>query len=107
MPKLTEQQIEDLKPLNGGKIFELELPKDDEGKEFAYAYLKKPDRSVISVAMAKSMTDPVGGADVILRSCIIPAVSDMEVLSNDELFLSAVPLVMQLVEIRKGTLKKN
>jgi hypothetical protein len=45
--------------------------------------------------------------ETLLSNCIIPEVSDMRILEDDELFYGAVPSLQELIAIRESSIKKN
>lgn len=81
-----------------GEIFKLEF---EDGKE---AYLKKPDRKIMSYAMTKMQSNPLGYAEVILNQCFLGG--DEEVKTNDDYFFGAAAQLEQMIEAKNAALKK-
>jgi len=86
-------------------VWTLSVPCDDKGKDNAVAYLKKPDRNVISAALAMQGTNPLKAKEIILSSCWIEG--DERIKTNDDLFISACFVMDKLIRVRKAELKKN
>lgn len=95
--EITQEQIEDLKAKHG-EIFMLEF---EDGKK---AYLKKPDRKVLSFAMTKMQTNPLGFAETILNQCFVAG--DEEVKTQDTYFFGAAAQLEGLMEVKNAELKK-
>ncbi len=95
--KVTQEQIDAWKKKHG-EIFVLSF---EDGKE---AYLKKPDRKVLSFAMTKMQTNPLAFAEVILNQCFI--YGDEEVKSSDSYFFGAAAQLEGLIETKQAELKK-
>jgi hypothetical protein len=74
-----------------------------EGKKL---YLNKVNRYVLSPVMAKIGHDPLIAYEDLINSLVIREISDMEVLNDDELFLSAVTQLQQIVDLKKSTITK-
>lgn len=105
MEKLTEEKTAALKA-QFGNIYEIEVPLNDEGTEFTYAYLKRPTRQILGAVMTKIDSDPMSAYEIILKNCIIKEVSDNSILDNDELFMSCISSLGGLISVRKSELKK-
>lgn len=95
--KVTQEQVDSWKKQHG----EIFLIAFEDGKE---AYLKKPDRKVLSFAMTKMQTNPLGFAETILNQCFIGG--DDEVKTNDNYFLGAASQLEGLMEVKTAELKK-
>lgn len=95
--KVTQEQINAWKKKHG-EIFSISF---EDGKE---AYLKKPDRKVLSFAMTKMQTNPLGFAESILNQCFIGG--NEEVKTDDNYFLGAAAQLEGLMEVKNAELKK-
>lgn len=91
-----EINIEELKKKHG-EIFLIEF-------EDKKAYLKKPSRQVLSLAMSKMQTNPLGFAETILNQCFIAG--DEDVKTNDAYFFGAAAQLEGLMEVKTAELKK-
>lgn len=67
-------------------------------------WLKAPNRETVRYAMQKGMGDVFAQAEVFLEECWLGG--DAEIKANDELFLSAVFELQNLISIKVATLKK-
>lgn len=81
-----------------GEVLKIEV----EGKKI---YLKKPNRYQLSPVFAKLHQDPIFAFELLCKACVIEEVSDMEVIENDSLFLSIMPELNALVDLKKSTSK--
>jgi hypothetical protein len=98
----TEPQIKEWKKLYGG-VSELTI-QGDEGENVVYkAWLKKPDRKIVALASTKQ-NDPIKMGEVILTNCWL--MGDDEIKTNDDLFLSAISQLNQLIVVKAAELKK-
>lgn len=95
--KITQEQIQAWKA-KYGEVFKISF---EDGKE---VYLKKPDRKIMSYAMTKSQTNPLGFAEVVLNQCFLGG--DQEVKTNDDYFLGAAAQLEQILEVKNAALKK-
>lgn len=93
----TKEQIQQWKAKHG-EVFEVEV----DGK---HAFLKKPDRKVLSYAMTQAQTNPLGFAEVILNNCWLAG--DEEIKTDDSLFLSVSGKLDGLLQIKEAALKKH
>ncbi len=94
---VTQEQIDAWKKQHG----EIFLISFDDGKE---VYLKKPERKVLSLAMSRMQTNPLGFAETILTQCFIGG--DDEVKTNDSYFFGAAAQLEGLIETKQAELKK-
>lgn len=93
---MNESQIQDWKNKHG-EIFELEVATKK-------AWLKKPDRKIIAMAQSLGGDSQVSIGELVLEACWLGG--DEEIKTNDDLFLSALPTLNQLIEIKQAVLKK-
>lgn len=69
------------------------------------AYLRKPDRRTLSLAMTKiSKGDIMGGSEAILENCWLGG--DTEIKTDDDLFMAAVGKVGDLIQVKEAELEK-
>jgi hypothetical protein len=87
-----------------GEIFELNVYISED--DVAVAYLKKPTRQILGAVMSRISSDPMQANEILLRNCVIREVSDMRILDNDEVFISAINSLDGLVNVYKSDLKK-
>lgn len=90
-----------------GMTFTLKIPLDDSGDKFTFAILKKPTRTTLAAVMGQMAANPMAAYETLLRDCIIPEHSDMSIIDEDDLFLSAMGQLDKIIKIRKAELKKN
>jgi len=102
--KLDKEAIDALKK-EYGDVFSLAIPMNDEGSEVAYCYLKKPDRATLGASMAIEDRNPLKAKEIILRGAWISGYD--KIIEDDDLFLSAITQVNNLITIRLAELKKN
>jgi hypothetical protein len=95
--KATEKQIAEWKKANPNGIFELTVGDKS-------AYLKKPDRKVISMATSLGSTDPVHIAELIMDACWLGG--DEEIRKDDDYFMSAMNKLQDMVDLKEADLKK-
>jgi hypothetical protein len=92
-----EQKDKKAKDLGAVKVIEFEDEK--------IAYLKKPNRYVLGIAFSKLESNPVEANEILIKNCIIPEVSDMDVMDNDDYFLSLMQHAGDLLQLKKSTSK--
>lgn len=88
-----------------GEVHEIIIPANDEGTEAGVCYLRKPTRKIIEAVFSLIQTNPIQAAEVMMRNCWI--CGDERIKNDDDMFLSAVPLVTSLIKIRTGEIKKK
>lgn len=94
----TEQELINELKAKHGQIYLISF---EDGKR---AYLKKPDRNILSMAMTKMQTNPLGFAETVLNQCFVGG--DDEVKTNDDYFLGAATQLEALMEVKNAELKK-
>lgn len=97
-PQTVTQDTIDTWKKKHGEIFLISF---EDGKE---VYLKKPDRKVLSLAMSKMQSNPLGFAETILNQCFIGG--DEEIKTNDNYFFGAAAQLEGLIETKQAELKK-
>lgn len=78
---------------------------DEDSKEFATAFFRKPSRTEFGSAMAYSNADPIRTKELILNSCFLEG--DKSVIENDYALMCAAGHVDDIVGMIYGDLKKN
>ena len=100
MPEIGKEQI-DIWKKKYIDVFEIEV----EGKK---AYLRKPDRKDISHATIEAMElgvfNHIQYSETIMRDCWLGG--DLEIIENDDLFLTTLPILQEISEVGKATIKK-
>lgn len=84
-----------------GADFKIEV---ENGEETIVGFLKKPTRLTLSAVMKLLETDSLKANESLLRTCLIKEVSDMRLVDNDEIFLSVLPQLQNLITLKKSTL---
>jgi hypothetical protein len=102
--EITDKKIETLKVKHGKDIFEISVPLDDENKEFATAYFKKPTRDHFSIYAMKVGSNPIEAAEILLNNTFIEG--DRKILEEDELFFSAMGKLDEMIKVRVASIKK-
>lgn len=90
---------------NVAKVIMLKVPKDDLYTDFAIAYLKYPSRIDVSICMTLKNTDPLKGKQIVIENSWLEG--DKEILTDDQLFMSACTGLDDLLSIRQSIVKKN
>lgn len=98
MYTLTEDRTKELKAKHG-KVYLIKV-------EDKQAVFRQPTRQDLSYATTASSQgkDPYKMADTILKNTYLEG--DREIVENDEYFFGAMPVAMQMIEIKQGELKK-
>lgn len=96
MNTVSSEQIERWKAEHG-EVFQVEV----DGKQ---AYLKKPDRKVLSYAMARAQISPLGFAEAILENCWLAG--EEAIKTDDSLFLAVSSKLDELLQVKEAELKK-
>ncbi|NNV54528.1 hypothetical protein [Limnovirga soli] len=87
------------------KAYQIKVPIGESTTEFAYGYIRYPNRIDISIAMTLKDTDPLKGKEIVLRNSWLEG--DMRILDDDELFLRATTVLDDILAVRRAILKKN
>lgn len=104
--KWEEEETERISKKNGQiKVIMLKVPKNDEYTDFAYGWIKYPDRTDISIAMTMKDSDPLKGKEIVLRNSWLEG--DMQIIEDTELFLSACTVLDTILGVRQALIKKN
>ncbi len=84
--------------------------KKQHGEIFAYeaddlaCYLRRPDRQTVELASVRGQNSPFKFTEVILANCWLGG--NEELRTGDNYFMGLSQIVSDLVEIKKGELKK-
>lgn len=68
------------------------------------AFLRSPDRKTLSLASTVGANDPMKFNEILLKNCWLDG--DLEIQTNDTLFLSASAKLATLIEIKEAELVK-
>ncbi|MBS1641545.1 MAG: hypothetical protein JSR11_03620 [Bacteroidetes bacterium] len=90
---------------NQSKVLMIKVPLNDAYTEFAYGFIKYPERTDVSIAMTMRDTDPLRGKEIVIRNNWLEG--DMKLLDDDELFLSTCTALDEVLSIRQAIVKKN
>lgn len=97
----VEKKVEELRKKHGVKDVHVIDIENDNGEPFR-AYLKSPDRAVLSRSISLAQTDPIRANEIVLNSCWLDG--DEIIKTDDTLFMSAMQVLGGLINIRKATL---
>ena len=92
----TAEQIKEWKS-KYGDVFLVEV----DGKS---AYLKKPDRKTMSLAMFHAKSNPIKFQETLLNGCWL--LGDEEIKTDDSLFFAVAQKLDGLLEVKEAELKK-
>ena len=98
MFKATKEQIDAWKKEHG-EIFRIVIASANKA-----CYLKKPDRKTLGFAGVAAKENPMKFPETILKNCWLGG--DEEIKTDDDLFLSIVPDLEKLNEIKATELEK-
>lgn len=102
--KLKDVEVDLLKKSHG-EVYEIIVPANDEGTEMTYAYIARPKRKILEAVFGMINTNPIQAADVLMKNCWL-AGNDL-IKTDDDLFMAAAPLVLSIIKIRQGEIKKK
>lgn len=91
-------KIEELKKTHKSVIL-ITTPEGDKN-----AYLKKPDRKIVSMVKSLGGTDEVAITELLLDACWLEG--DEEIRTDDDYFLAIMPQVNDILFIKEVELKK-
>lgn len=101
---ITQEQLEAWKLKYGeSKVFQVDIPTDDAGKNVVTGYFKKPNLNIIGAAGKFSATDMVKSGLVLFDGCWLGG--DDEVKTDDEVKFSAINALNKLFKLRVATIK--
>jgi len=99
--KIAKEKLDALKK-KYGQIFEINVKHE---KEEYNCVLRKPSRDEYFAFFSFSVTSPMKGLELILKSCWLEG--DDEIMDIDPVFFGALTQVGELVEVYEATVKKN
>jgi len=104
--KLSKEELEKLKKEHG-TVHTLEVYFEDENGEIIrlFGYLKKPERHVVSMALAFKDRDPLRAKEIMLEKSWLAG--DERIKTNDDAFYTASSVLDELLVVRFASLKKN
>jgi hypothetical protein len=82
-----------------GEVFEIIV-------EDKKAYIRKPNRLQLGPVLATISSNPIAAFEMLFSACVIPEISDMEILTNDDYFLGACAAMDGIISLKKSSLKK-
>lgn len=94
--KVTKAQIEEWKK-QYGSVFKITV-------EDKSVYLKSPDRKTLSYASSVGAKDPLKFNEILLKNCWLDG--DMEIQTNDSLFMSVSAQLAEIIELKEAKLEK-
>lgn len=101
---LSDEQIASLKKAHKiDHVHEISVQVSDE--ELAFCYLRTPDRNTMGAVMAIGRNNPIKANEIVLSKCWLAG--DERIRTDDELFLSVMPRLNELVDLRKADIKKK
>lgn len=98
---ITTTQLQAWKAKHG-KVLAIEVDVDDEGKDVAVGYFKRPDLPIIALA-TREQSDTIKSNKILYTNCWLGG--DERLLNDDILMLSAMNLMKKLVDIRVARIK--
>ena len=105
--KLSQEEFEELKKEHGTVYTVNVFFEDEKTGEMTelFAYLKKPDRNTVSLALSFKETDPLKSKEILLERTWLAG--DERIKTEDEAFYTAATVLDQLIVVRLAGLKKN
>jgi hypothetical protein len=94
--EITPEQIAEWKAKHGD-VWKITV-------EDKVAFLRSPDRKTLGYASSVGASDPMKFNEILLKNCWLAG--DMEIQTNDALFLSASSKLAQLIEIKETEMVK-
>jgi hypothetical protein len=102
-PNPPTEQIEAWKA-KYGEVFEVTVLSSEEGQAPAKGYFRKPTRAIVANSARFAQGDPFKSSEILFKGCLIEC--DEEMNTNDEVYISAVMKVAELMQIREAEIKK-
>lgn len=102
--RLDDAAIEELKRKHRD-VYEIIVPMDDEEKEYAVGYVKKPGRVILGSTSRLLDINPIKANELILNDIWLGG--DERLRTDDELFLSVSTRITDLISVRYAELKKK
>lgn len=101
---VTPEQIAEWKAKYGeNKVKQIDLPLDDEGKEYLTVYGIVPTRRILSEWEKWSDKNPDRAKEILVKNCLLTEVD--RVLNDQDLFFSAIGAVTELIPVRRAITK--
>lgn len=94
--EITPEKIEEWKSKHGD-VWKITV-------EDKVAYLRSPDRKTLGYASSVGASDPMKFNEILLKNCWLDG--DLEIQTNDGLFLSASSKLAQIIEIKETEMVK-
>jgi hypothetical protein len=94
--------MDDVKAKSLGAVHKIVV--EDEKGEDVVGYLKKMDRTTYSAVVKILETDRIKANETLLRTLLIKEVSDMRLVDDDDIFLSVLPQLSNIIVLKKSKL---
>ena len=104
--KKTKQVPADVIARVGGedKLRRVELPLDDLGLETLEVVVAVPNRKILGQYLKYQNVNPNKAHEILVKNCVLTDLD--QVLADDNLFMTAVGCIADLIPIREGIIKK-
>ncbi len=107
---VTAEKIQEWKDKYGAnKVKQVDLPVDDAGKEFVTVHTRVPDLRILNEWEKWSDKNPHKAKEILMKNCLL---SGQELIYNErgeikdeDLYISALMAITELIPIRKGIIK--
>ena len=107
----TEQELEQIKTelvAKYGKVYTVTIPVDEDETETRTIYLKKFDRvTLAAVQKMAAGSDSLKAIEVFIKNTFVGGDDMFEVLNDFDMLRSLESVVIDLISVKKATLKKN
>lgn len=100
---ITTAQLNAWKAKNE-EVYAIDVNVDDEGKDIATGYFKKPDLDIVAMAEAEQKNNYAKGIKTLVANCWLGG--DERILTNSELQLAAAKQIFPLFKQRVAKIKK-
>ena len=105
-PEQIDKRVGELKKKYNLKfVWPVNIPADDDGKEIATAFLKKPPRTLMGACMSFAGDDPIKSDEMLLEGIWLEG--DDRIKTDDDMFMCARALLPEMIKFRKGTIEKK
>lgn len=106
----TAEKIQEWKDKYGAnKIKQLEIPKDDDGKDFETFYARVPDLRIMNEWEKWADKNPGKAKEILVKNCLLTGqdliYNEKGEIRNEELYISVLMAIGELMPIRKGLIK--
>lgn len=99
---VTELQLNKWKS-QYGEVKLISVPLDDEGKNHAHGYFRKPDLDIIAAASKFAQDEPFKSGNVLFENCFLGG--DPEIKNDDECKMSAIVAMKGIFKVRVAVIK--